>query len=209
MSLDPEIRKKLGGFVIFPEAVTVFRRTEMSFATIFSGKNYDIKSPPLGYQKAAFNTEDSFLFWLKKKAGYRTSAVMHPVFNFKSKGFDSVAFHKEVLQLDYAAVNLVFRKLSFFSNYPALVAEKIIGRDDFEQMNNQNLLPVFAPVESYQSAVNIMAEEKYLPSNNKYLFVHLLLPHFPYVLRADCRLKRKKREPKTIAATAPHMPLIL
>jgi len=124
MTLDPEIRKKLGGFVFSPEAVTVFGRTEMSFATIFSGKNYDFKSPPLGYQKAAFNTEDSFLFWLKK-AGYRTSAVMHPVFNFKLKGFDSVAFHKEVRQLNYAAVNLVFRKLSFYSNFPALVAEKM------------------------------------------------------------------------------------
>jgi len=50
MTLTPEVKQNLGGFVFFSEAITPFGRTEMSFGTIFSGKQYDFTTPPLEYQ---------------------------------------------------------------------------------------------------------------------------------------------------------------
>ncbi|MCP4699069.1 MAG: hypothetical protein GY862_19785 [Gammaproteobacteria bacterium] len=193
LTLTPEIRKKLGGFVFFPEATTPFGRTHMAFGSIFSGKKYDFKSPPVDYQKAAFNNEDTLLMRLKK-AGYRTSAVVHPVYSFKLNGFDSLAYHKQVRQINYASVDSIFRSLWVYGNMPAFIAEKIIDRDDFDQLNNQNLPAVAASIESYQSIANLIAEEKYLAANNRYLFNTCAYSALSLCVRRELRVQRRRQE---------------
>ena len=184
-TLNLDTKEKLSGFTLFDNATAIFGRTEMSLASIFSGQRYDFESAPAAYQQAAFSSENSLLSSLKKH-GYQTYALMFPVYGFKLDNFDGIAFHKKARGFDYSFVDATFRRLWVFSVLPTPIISQFLNPVDLDQLKHRNLLPVSAPIESYLSMVNLIDQEKYLPGNNRYQLIHLLLPHFPYVLGADC-----------------------
>lgn len=185
LTLSPEVKEKLSGFTLFDNATALFGRTEMSLPSVFSGRRYNFDSPPVEYQKAAFSGENSLLSILKKY-GYQTYAVMFRVFDFDLEQFDSIAFHQPVWEFDSSTADVNFRKLWAYSVLPSAIIGQFLDPIDLDQLKHKNLLPVSAPIESYESMLGIIAQEKQLPASGRYQFIHLLVPHFPYVLKSDC-----------------------
>lgn len=191
LTLSDEVRHKLSGFTFYEQATALFGRTEMSLPSIFSGRNYDFISAPVDYQKAAFSLDRS-IFGPLKSHGYETRAVMFPVFSFVLEGFDHVSFHPISIRSYRMAITL-FVKVWAFSVLPQRVSELFMDTTDVDQLKYKNLLPVSAPVESYENMLKTISTEGSLPGSNRYQFIHLLLPHFPYVLSKDCGHKANVR----------------
>lgn len=185
LTLTPEVREKLSGFVFFPETTTLFGRTGMSLPSIFTGRSYDYNSPQIDYQWDAFNSEKSILYWLKK-VGYKTYAYLHPIYKFNQSLFDYISFHTENSQHQPDNLTSAFNNLWVYANLPSFVARRLIDPIDYDQLRNQNMLHHATPIMSVSSLRNIFKHERRLPPNNRYVFVHLILPHFPYVLKEDC-----------------------
>lgn len=196
-TVTPELESKLGGFVMYPNNTSVFGRTEMSLPTMFLGKNYDFKSPPVEFQQSALARDDSYLHTLNE-AGYSTSAVMHPVFDFKISQFDSILFHKAIVKNDLSEDRKSLLKLWFFSVLPTRVSSMFLADTDADQLRYKNLLSTSAPNISYNSSRIIMDNEKNLPANGRYQLLHLLIPHFPHTLSRECEFgKEFKTSPTT------------
>ncbi len=196
-TVTPELEKKLGGFVMFSNNTSVFGRTEMSLPSMFLGKNYDFKSPPIEFQQSALAKQDSYLHTLNE-AGYSTSAVMHPVFDFKINQFDSVLFHKSIVKNDPSEDRKSLVKLWVFSVLPTRISSVFLADTDADQLRYKNLLSTSAPNISYNSSKIMMANEKNLPANGRYQLLHLLIPHFPHTLSSNCEFgKEYKTSPKT------------
>lgn len=185
LTLTDELESGFSGFRFFPKATTVFGRTEMSLPAIFTGRNYDFESPPITYQKNGFNSELSFIHQLKK-AGYSTSAIMHPVYDFELTKFDSVRFHQKLQEYSYGSQYRTFLKLWVFSTTPNYLSIRVLDPTDYDQLQGLNLLTLLAPISSLKSIREFISDEKNQPPHNRYNLVHILIPHFPYVLTEEC-----------------------
>lgn len=192
LTLDEQTKSSLAGFTYFPNNAAVYGRTGMSLPTIFTGLSYDYEMPQLEYQKQAFNSDKSFLYWLKK-SGYETNAYVHKVYSFDLELFDSFIEHKKNtrLRLDNISYIKLFASLWIYGNAPKSVSKKIIKPEAFDQIKNQNFLSESAPIVSYESFNNILGDVKTLKKDNQYFFIHLMLPHFPYTFRPDCSYDEK------------------
>lgn len=194
LTLTPEIERALAGFVFFPRNTAVYGRTGMSLPSIFSGRAYDYQTPQIEYQKAAFGSEASLLHWLKQ-GGYARAGYIHDVFTFPLPLFDATTFHKDNLgravEINYGET---FWNLWFYANTPSFVARRFAQKDQLDQLATQNLLSSAAPIMSYHSFERILQREADLPAWGRYTFVHLVLPHFPNVLRSDCSYVTGKDE---------------
>lgn len=186
-TLSPKVEKGLGGFVYFPKNTSLFKNTGMSFPSIFLGKSYDYNTPMANYQKSAFNSKHSFLYWLKK-AGYTTRAHLQKIYSFKLALFDNVIEHKDNVGEQKVAIDhtSTFVSLWLSTNTPKAVAEELAPNEDTLNIAEQNFLPKTWPLMSYISFQNFMEEEKRLPGSGRYEFLHLIIPHPPGVFRADC-----------------------
>lgn len=187
LTLNEEVKKQLAGFTFYPNDVTVYGRTGMSLPSMFTSLSYDYEIPQIEYQKQAFGSDKSLLFWLKK-AGYQTNAYIHKVFTFELKLFDLVIEHKNntFLRPNNVAYIKQFSNLWVYANAPRAISKRIIKPESLDQIKNQNVLPSAAPIVSYESFENILNNEELLDSSGQYFFIHLILPHFPYVLKSDC-----------------------
>lgn len=187
LTLNEQTSSKMGGFTYYPNNTTVFGRTGMSFPSIFTGKTYDFSRPQIEYQQEAFNSDKSYLHWLKN-SGYKTSAYIHKIYTFEQPLFDEVIEHSNNADTKVGdlAYTKLFVKLWLYANAPPPVAERFIGEDFAEQLKSQNVLPDAAPVLSRDSFMNITNDHQKLDEPNSYRLIHLILPHFPYILKSDC-----------------------
>ena len=132
--------------------------------------------------------------------GYQTSAVLWtPYHQLKFKAqtftsqFDTIYWQKRV-QLERSADDqaALLTAMWFYKHFPADLASVIIGRNYFKQLKDGTLLPMDAPLRSLQSFRNFMDREAAQAGHGRYVFVHLMLPHFPEVLGADCQYQLGK-----------------
>jgi hypothetical protein len=201
-TLSPEIMKELEGFVFFPENTTLFGRTRMSLASTFIGKPYDYERSQIEYQMAGYNSEESFLHPLVEQ-GYETHAIIHSIVKF-----DQRLFHQKIYHNDFAVIAFLFDTTGLFLDMwlfaylPRCISKKFIQEEGFNQFENQNFLPDIAPIISYSSFRRYLSLEKDLPGSGRYVFMHLILPHFPDVLRSDCTFARPTTGAK-IPSTSP------
>jgi membrane-anchored protein YejM (alkaline phosphatase superfamily) len=87
-----------------------------------------------------------------------------------------------------------FTKLWMFSQIPSGVRawlasegfELGLDRADLRRMEEGRFLSYSGPAVSAVSFAKWIRDEKDRPSGGRYSFVHLLMPHPPYVLRSDC-----------------------
>ena len=185
LTLSRDVKENLKDFIYFPENTTLFGRTAMSLASMFSGRSYDLKSPQGNYLWNAYNTDASMLHWLKM-VGYSTYGYLYPVYRFPLSLFDVTIDFKEHARVAIAGQRAVFSSLWIYANLPYFMAEWLIDRDELDQLKNQNLVSGSANITSLVSFRNYLEDEKHLPGSNRYTFIHLLIPHFPYIFRSDC-----------------------
>jgi hypothetical protein len=179
------VKEQLPGFVLFPQATTYFGRTAMSLASIFSGRTYDFGSSQDEYQRAAFETDRSILYWLSQ-AGYETRAYLYPIYTFEQTLFDNRRFHNNADSYSLPAATRLFVQLWTYSALPRPLSARLLPASEMEQFDNKNVLSFKAPLNSYYAFQSYLEEEASFSPQARYTFVHLLLPHFPYVMTEDC-----------------------
>jgi hypothetical protein len=201
MALSGEIRDALVGFVYYPKALALYGDTKDSVPSFLTGQ-----MRPEGMSSDAFllhglGSRDSFLYWLKK-SGYATLAYLPPLYRVGTRLFDERIFHSENGRSEEVrALNHdTFLRLWAYSNLPRPVTDALLGSswfvvnegDDLAQIERDRFLPRSAPVRSYFSFLNALEQEALLPNRNRYTLNHLLIPHVPEVLHADCSFDPSK-----------------
>ncbi len=194
-TLSSDYRNALSGFVNFPKNLALYRNTRSSLPSIFSGRRRpgNVSNPE--YLRRALNTDFSFLYWLKEE-GYKTVAYTPDMYEFGLELFDHVTFHQQnhgaeaLLEMN----NATFQRLWLWTNSPRLFTGMLLdtewfiefGGEDLRLVKNRNFLPFSVPIRSYLSFLNVLEQEADLPANGRYTLIHLVLPHSPEVLAADC-----------------------
>ncbi|MPY89080.1 MAG: sulfatase-like hydrolase/transferase [Luteitalea sp.] len=185
-------REQLAGFRFYPRATTPYGRTELALSALFSGVPYDYKGEPVEYVSAAFSGRQSLLTQLKA-FGYWSVGYVHTTHPRGAPSpFDETYFHPEIADLSQDnAADRLFLSLWLYATLPREVGRSLIPQHMWEQLETQTLLPDEAPVQSLQSFRKLMAAEARRPAHEgpRYVFAHLILPHFPLVLESDCTFR--------------------
>jgi hypothetical protein len=121
-----------------------------------------------------------------KQAGYETRAYLYPVYAFEQTLFDKRRFHNKADSYNLPAATRLFVQLWTYSALPRPLSARLLPASEMEQFDNQNVLSFNAPLNSYYAFQNYLDEEASFSPQARYTFVHLLLPHFPYVMTEDC-----------------------
>lgn len=187
LTLNDEAKEELGGFIYYPENTTVYGKTGMSLASLFSGTVFNPdENTKLEYEDNAINSDKSLIYDLKQ-AGYSTRAYVHDYYPSESQLFDEVIKHNDnITGLDSSYYVKLFMKIWAYSNMPEKIAEKVTGTEFLRQAKQDNLLTDDYPVVASESFSNITKDKDMLKESNTYNFIHLIMPHVPYVLRTDC-----------------------
>ena len=192
--LDDKIRNDLSGMTWFPNASTPFGRTEMAISTLFTGIPYDYREPPAEYIRKGFHANSSMPGKLKS-LGYKTIGYLHTNYPGDSTpSFDTYYFHRNLGKaLDGAKARELLNSLWWFAHFPTAIAKHFMPGQQGEQLDNQALLPDDAPYISLQSFRIFMDRERQREDKGgHYYFIHLIIPHFPKVLGADCSYENGK-----------------
>jgi len=187
LTLNEKIKSKLSDFVFYPKTTTAYGRTRMSLSSIFSGRLYDYKTLQTNYQRNSFNSEESILYWLKK-ANYNTYAYVISDSFYDLGMFDKVIFHDDNVGLYLKSDTYInsFLNLWIYKNLPKSISRKIINPELANQLDLQNVMPETMPIKAAASFKNILDDNYLFNDSNVYVFAHIVLPHFPYVLKSNC-----------------------
>jgi hypothetical protein len=155
-----------------------------------------------------FNGRASFLYWLKK-TGYTTLAYVPgtPTAEVERaappeslRWLDYTVLHDLQVNDELTQVNTTaLWNLWLYSMLPDPLKEAVGRRDwftgldleDLRLLRRQRLLNRSAQATSYLGFQNVLSEEKDLPEFNRYTYVHLLIPHWPFNLRPDCSFQNE------------------
>ena len=192
----------LDGFVRFHVRAPL-RSTIFVLPAIFSGRW--LGGAPVDERLREALTGESALLGDLKRAGYRTVAFV-PRFAYEkgSPAFDVTVFHDQnAHEPDLAGLHsAVFLRLWLFGILPralseALASGRVLGLGDefFRMAGVQRLSSHTKPIVSGLSMEGLLELEPRLPPRGRYTFVHLLLPHNPYVLDPNCRIEGPARSP--------------
>ncbi len=184
----------LDGFVRF-RARAPMRSTQAVLPSILTGRR--VEGDPASQVREALLGETSLLRAVRAE-GFRTLGVV-PRFLYGDhrEAFDVMVVHGENLEEpDLPALHAaVFLRMWTFGVLPRAVGERLAaghlpGLDaGFFGMAGVERLSTYAqPLVSRLSFEELLALEPRLPPRGRYTYVHLLLPHNPYVLREDCSL---------------------
>jgi hypothetical protein len=186
-TLNEDVRQALSGFTFFPGARTTFGRTEMAMASIFGPSDYDYTSSPQDFVSESLRGPNSSLETLRD-VGYEISAFVHLMSLYGSPSpFDETTLFRDYVDFDASAENTrLANSLWVFANLPTSLARIALSDDDIAQLRGDNLLPDDAPAVSALSFRTFIQRERELPHAGRYTLVHLVLPHFPYVMSANC-----------------------
>jgi hypothetical protein len=186
-TLNEDVRQALSGFTFFPEARTTFGRTEMAMASIFGDSDYDYTTTPQDFVNESLRGPNSSFDTLRD-AGYDISGFVHLLSLYGSPSpFDKTTLLRDYVDFD-ASVDYtrLANSLWVFANLPTSLAKIALSDSVIAQLRGDNLLPDDAPAVSALSFKTFIQRERELPDAGRYTLVHLVLPHFPYVMSADC-----------------------
>ena len=79
----------------------------------------------------------------------------------------------------------VFNNLWIHTYLTKTLAQRLVPRAELEALEDKNLLPDIHPIYSRISFQRFLETEGRMPKNNRYAFIHLIVPHAPFILRAD------------------------
>ena len=190
--LPPGGEEALAGFTRF-HVVAPHRSTVQVLPTILTGRS------PRGTVEErlleAFSGETS-LFRRLRGEGYRTVGFgPRFLYDRRPTALDLVVLHEDnAREPDLAGLQrATFLRLWAYATLPRTAGEPLArGRflgfdtDFFRMASTQRLSTSAQPVVSRLSMATLLELEPRLPARGRYTYVHLLLPHNPYVLRSDC-----------------------
>jgi hypothetical protein len=190
--LPPGGRRALDGFTRF-HAVAPAHSTVQVLPSILTGRSLAGTVEERFREALAGETS---LFRRLGSAGYRSVGFV-PRFAYARSptALDLVVLHDDnAREPDLAGLQrATFLRLWAYATLPRSVSEPLAGGrflgfdTDFFRMASMERLSTYAqPIVSRLSMEGLLQAEPRLPARGRYTFVHLLLPHNPYVLRPDC-----------------------
>jgi hypothetical protein len=184
--LDGERRTALAGFTAYPDARTPYGRTEMSMASLFAGSDYAFDRSPSEFVEDALHGPSSGLQRLRD-AGYEVSGDV-PAANVYGERlpFDHVQLPAAQDAASSAGDAGLATSMWVYQNTPESLSVRVLPRRYFEQLEGGNLLPDTAPPRAVEAFEAFLDREPSQAGSGRYSLVHVLLPHFPYVLDEDC-----------------------
>jgi hypothetical protein len=199
LSHASEEEGSLEGFVYFPGNQAIYHGTALSLASTFSSRRY-------GYDRPIEEFVDQGLSHLSlvsklKRAGFQTMAVVPAIHTVPPKLFDHVVQHSDNSQRSVAMNTEAFVRLWVFSNIPPDTRRRLVKsewlseqtRMELRQIATGRALAESAPVTSYMSFMELIESEEAQGDAGRYTFVHLLIPHAPYMFRGDCSYEEGQR----------------
>ncbi|MCM2258610.1 MAG: LTA synthase family protein, partial [Vicinamibacteria bacterium] len=176
-----DVERALRGFTFHRQAVSTAGSTLESLPSVFAGRAvaHDAKAP-----WAAFNSGQSFVHWLRQ-AGYTTHAYLPRLWNFELRLFDRASYHVPPADVDHGRL---FRLTWLLAYLPEAAAPWLRAAPESQRADVAagRHLPASATVSSLRALRVAAEEEPRRPASGQYVFVHVMLPHTPYVLAADC-----------------------
>ncbi|MGI9203746.1 MAG: hypothetical protein ACR2Q3_07030 [Woeseiaceae bacterium] len=193
--LTDQLRSELADFTWYSEATALYDQTVWSVPSVMLGAEYDFSLSHEQYQSDAFNSPASMLHELRD-AGYLTVAYSRKLYQFDYDLFDAMTEHFD--NVDSAALDDTedFATLWVYRNMPAVIRDAMARRNvlispaDIKNLGAQTFLADSAALESKLSFDNILIDEERLPATGRYTFVHLGIPHDPFVLDQNCTESR-------------------
>jgi hypothetical protein len=191
-SLPPDRQQLLGGFVCFPANKAIYHGTAMSLASMFSSRLYRYDRPMDEFIDQGFG-RGSFLSTLER-AGFETTAVVPSAETVHTTLFGEVVRHGDHARQSVAMNTEAFMDLWIFNTIPPVIRRGFMRSEWLSEQTKTRLrkiaggraLAESAPVTSYLSFLEVIESEEIRADTGRYTFVHLLIPHDPYVLRSDC-----------------------
>jgi hypothetical protein len=183
----------LDGFVLFTDTHSLYGVTVASMASVFASQRPTPTLTP--YLQRALAAEESLPQRLRA-AGYRTVAYLPPgVYPPEPGPFDAIVWHAAALPSAQAAAlhRWLFFRLWLATTLPARLVDRLavknlfgLSADDLRSLKNQRMSVLTQPVTTILSFERYLDHEPRLPPAGRYTLVHLLVPHNPFVLAADC-----------------------
>ncbi|MCL4822178.1 MAG: sulfatase-like hydrolase/transferase [Vicinamibacteria bacterium] len=176
-TLTPEVERALGGFTFFPQALSTAGRTMASIPAVFTGGPVqDV------HAWSALNSDRSFLHWLRL-GGYRTHGYLPLLWSFEQQQFDQAHYHLRRHEVDHTGLFVATWLRAYL---PEMVWAWTGPQNWVAQLGAGRQLPISSPIVSLAAFGKALEDEPRRPASGQYVFVHVLIPHGPYVLRADC-----------------------
>jgi hypothetical protein len=158
----------------------------MSMASVFAASDYDYERPPADYVDDALVGPGSGLQQLRA-AGYTVSADVPAANIYGDRDpFDRTQLPAALDASTSAGDAGLATSMWLYGNVPESLAVRLMPARYFEQLDGGNLVPDDVPVRAVEAAGAFIDREPSEPATGRYSLLHLMLPHFPYLLEADC-----------------------
>ena len=205
----PELDAELGGFTYFPNNRAIYHSTVMSLSSTFTSRRYQYDRPRADYIEASLRNESMITSFAN--ADYWTLAIVpgSGPLEAHEDGFRDVFHHVNNFERSSAANATAFRNLWMVANIPPVILDRFSVSGWLSERTQAELrltragraLTDSAPVASVMSFRELIDGEERLADAGRYTFVHLLIPHSPYVLRQDCSYREWERAEDPLAQT--------
>ncbi|MDJ0760187.1 MAG: sulfatase-like hydrolase/transferase [Woeseiaceae bacterium] len=184
-------RMKMDGVTWYEEASATYEHTIWSLPSVFLGAEYDFSMSQRDFQAAGFNASASLLNELKD-AGYSTIAFSRKLYEFDYTMFDEMVQHANNIDVTPPQNDDAFMALWVYRTLPAVIGRALarrgwlISANDLQNLGARTFLASSAPIESSLGFQKYLEQEALLPARGRYTFIHLIMPHDPFVLGAGC-----------------------
>ena len=210
--LSRDTEKALGGFTYFPRNTAIYHLTSTSLASTFGSSRYDYRTTRSEYLHEALNGKLS-LTQRMKDVGYITEVFVPALQDTRFEIPDHVFRHADYARSDLLAMNTTsFARLWVYSQVPRALRKRLTSATpdaaDLKRLEEGRFLPYSAPAVSALGFSKLMKEEEKRPGSGRYSFIHVLMPHPPYVLQPDCSYEPSGAKTDMLAQTGCTMKLL-
>ena len=182
--LGTKLEEVLEGFVFFPKNTASASTTYISVSSVFLGQPWDHNVPPREYRQKAFNSKHSLLHGLKT-SGYETTGYLHRNAKPELSLFDNVYYNHNAAKTALIG-GYQFYWVWLYRYVPRPLVKQILGDQLFQRVAIGKLAPNSYVLASKYAFDAFLARELSLGDWNRYTFLHLILPHPPFLLNSEC-----------------------
>jgi hypothetical protein len=191
LTMDEELISELAGFRFFKNNTTLFGKTRTSIPVVFSGQTWRLGTSLKDFTHAAFNSKYSLL-GVVSDSGYKTSAYLHQELDFSPNLFEEVHLHHE-FSTERPWADKAFLWVWLYTYSPRFISAYFLGSKITGQIQTKTLSPDNYPINSLDVFRYFLANEQHEAATGRYIFLHLILPHPPYMLDDDCSINNNGR----------------
>lgn len=189
----PELARELAGFTYYKNATTPYGRTEMALASTFSGELLGEDQSPISFIWSAWYDPQHALLKRVAEKGYLTEGHVFKVYaKSKDVPFDTMEFHRDLGSEVQEGQGWAFASFWAYALLPKQVNRVLLSRDALRNFADDNMLEREAPLLSRQACRDFLDNEATKPATGRYVVLHLILPHRPYIFDDGCNYEGKK-----------------